>query len=147
LNSKLKTLVEALTDEIQSAKGLKDYTPPKVEWWKSIDWKDEEFTPIFDKLDEKTRQLIIDEGLCPTCDEEEEKEEESSEEEEEVEDESSEEKEEEEEEEMEEDLPYEDGEAVDFKLTPVDSVPEPVVKAKPDPHKVLERFDRITRNK
>ncbi len=159
MNSKLKTLVEALTDEINEAKGLKDYNPPKVEWWKSIDWKDEDFTPIFDKLDEKTRQLIIDEGLCPTCDEKEEEEEpmedniedniednvEDKEEEEKEEEKEKEEEEEEEEEEIEEDHPYEDGDAVDFALTPVDSIPKPVEKKKLDPHEVLKRFDHVTK--
>ena len=66
MNVKLKTLVQALVEELNEAKGMKDAVNEK-KWWKHINWKTPEYRTMFDSLGEETRQLIIDEGLCPDC--------------------------------------------------------------------------------
>jgi len=66
----LKALAEVLVNEMEELKGERDALKKdekSAEWWKSIDWKTEEHRTIFDNLAEDTRQLIIDEGLCPDC--------------------------------------------------------------------------------
>lgn len=67
MNEKLRTLVQALTDEINEAKGAKSYIPPRKEWWRSLDWKSPEYRTIYDTLGEDTRKQIIEAGLCPDC--------------------------------------------------------------------------------
>ena len=135
MNTKLKTLVQALVDEINESKGVKDAKLPEMEWWRLLDWKTPDYRTLFDSLGEETRTLIIDAGLCPECDEEEEECEEGYE------------KNEEGkcvkmEEEEDESLPYEDGEALDFTLTAVDKKEEPK-KIGLDPHEVLKRADKL----
>ena len=67
MNAKLKTLVQALIDEINEAKGQKNDQTSITPWWETIEWKTPEYSTLFDSLAEETRQLIIDAGLCPTC--------------------------------------------------------------------------------
>lgn len=70
--SKILRQVMDLSHEIEALKGERDALN-KIQtekWWKQINWKEPEYTTIFDHLDEETRQLITDEGLCPHCDEE-----------------------------------------------------------------------------
>lgn len=63
-----------LEEEYQALRGerdaLKEQKPDK--WWKNINWREPEYTTIFDHLDEQVRQAITDEGLCPHCGDEEE---------------------------------------------------------------------------
>lgn len=40
----------------------------EVEWWQMLDWK--EMKDTYDKLPEDIKSVIVDAGLCPTCDEE-----------------------------------------------------------------------------
>ena len=67
MNAKLKTLVQALVDEINESKGTKDAETTKKEWWRSLDWKTPDHRTLFDSLGEETQKLVTDAGLCPTC--------------------------------------------------------------------------------
>lgn len=63
----VNALLEIL-DAIEAAQGELDAKKTvKETWWKSLNWKDEDLVPIFDTLDEETRRLIIEAGLCPKC--------------------------------------------------------------------------------
>jgi hypothetical protein len=99
------------------------------DWWRRIDWSEENNRPLYDSLNEDTRNLITEAGLCPDCQDEE--------------------------------LPYEDGEPLEFTITPVsdkeeeekeeeeeESEEEEKKKKKDalDPYKVLERFNRLSTN-
>lgn len=79
LNNAKKKAVNALLeilDAVEAAKGELDAKKATVDnWWISLNWKDEELTPIYDRLDEDTKQQIIEAGLCPTCGDEDEEEE------------------------------------------------------------------------
>jgi len=143
LNTKLKTLVQALVDEINESKGVKDAKLPEAEWWRLLDWKTPDYRTLFDSLGEETRTLIMDAGLCPECDEEEEGCEEGYEKNDEGECVKM-----EEEEKEDETLPYEDGEALDFTLTAVDSKEEPkkestLKKDALNPYEVMRRADKL----
>lgn len=67
LNTKLKTLIQSLMDEVNEVKGMKDTKQSPDNWWKMIDWKEPEMRTVFDSLSDSTRKLIADEGLCPDC--------------------------------------------------------------------------------
>ena len=67
MNTKLKTLVQALVDEINESKGAKDAKTPQKEWWRQLDWKEPSYRPLFDSLGEETQKLVTDAGLCPAC--------------------------------------------------------------------------------
>ena len=75
--SKILRQVMDLSHEIEALKGERDALKEMEteKWWKQINWKEDEYTTIFDHLTEETRQLIIEAGLCPNCDEEKEDEE------------------------------------------------------------------------
>ena len=80
MNAKLKTLVQALVDEINEVKGANSAVDTvEGEWWRLLNWKTPEYKTLFDSLGEDTRILITEAGLCPHCDEEEETEEECEE--------------------------------------------------------------------
>ena len=63
----MRTLIQALMDEVNEVKGVKDTKQSPDNWWKLIDWKDSEMRTVFDSLSDSTRKLITDEGLCPDC--------------------------------------------------------------------------------
>lgn len=67
MNTKLKTLVQALVDEINETKGIRDAVHQEKDWWRLIDWKTKEYQTLFDSLGEETRNFIIEAGLCPEC--------------------------------------------------------------------------------
>ena len=71
--SKILRAVMDLSDEVEGLKGERDALKEEqnTPWWEPINWKDDEYTTIFDHLSEETRQLITDAGQCPSCDEEE----------------------------------------------------------------------------
>ncbi len=73
LRNELKTLVRELLEEMQEVKAMKDAIKDKnPDWYLTVPWKEEPFTTMFDKLNDETRQIIIDAELCPTCTEDEE---------------------------------------------------------------------------
>lgn len=65
MNTKLRTLVQALVDEINEVKGEKDVR--SSDWWKLINWHEPEMRTMYDSLSEDTRKLIINAGDCPEC--------------------------------------------------------------------------------
>ena len=120
---------ETLMDEYEALKGEREAMKKtdKVEWWREIDWAEDDSRTVFDALPEETRNLIIEAGLCPDCPD------------------SDEEPSDVEGDEEDESLPYEDGEALDFTLTPVDEKPEPESEPekKPSVEDVLKRAERV----
>jgi len=70
----IKQLAKQIMDEMEELKGMKDSKQEAFPvWWRGIDWKEPEYTTIFDNLSEEVRQVITDAGLCPHCDKKEEK--------------------------------------------------------------------------
>ena len=68
VNTKLKTLIQALIDEVNEVKGEKDGSPQKAEnWWKMVNWREPDMKSIYDSLSDGTKKLIADDGLCPDC--------------------------------------------------------------------------------
>lgn len=65
MNTKIRTLIQALNDEVNEVKGEKDAKPS--DWWKLINWREPEMKTMYDSLSENTRTLIVDAGLCPEC--------------------------------------------------------------------------------
>lgn len=66
----IKQLAKQIMDEMEELKGMKDSKQEAFPvWWRGIDWKEPEYTTIFDNLSEEVRQVITDAGLCPHCDE------------------------------------------------------------------------------
>ena len=65
-NTKLQALLQALVDEANELKGIKDSKSPE-EWWKLIDWKTDEMKVVFESLSDETKKQIKDAGLCPDC--------------------------------------------------------------------------------
>lgn len=72
MNDKIKILVQALVDETNEIRGIKDAMTTNKEWWLVIDWKTPEYKELFDSLGDETRKMITDAGLCPNCGEDEE---------------------------------------------------------------------------
>jgi len=134
-----KIVFQAIMEELEALKGERDATKTadKAEWWREIDWAEDDSRTVFDALPEETRNLIIEAGLCPECDEEEEECEEGYEK-----NEAGECVKVEEEEKEDGTLPYEDGEALDFTLTAVDKKEEPK-KVPLDPYEVMKRADKL----
>lgn len=67
-NTKLKTLIQALIDEVNEVKGEKDGSPQKAEnWWRMVNWREPDMRTIYDSLSDGTKKLITDDGLCPDC--------------------------------------------------------------------------------
>jgi hypothetical protein len=65
----IKQLAKQIMDEMEELKGMKDSKQEAFPvWWRGIDWKEPEYTTIFDNLSEEVRQVITDAGLCPHCD-------------------------------------------------------------------------------
>jgi len=129
-----KILRMLLEEELESLRGEKDAMKETKEWWMVLDWKDEKLAEIFNHLTEDIRTQIIDAGLCPDCGDEEEECEEGYEKNEEGECVKM-------EEEEDESLPYEDGDALEFTLTPVTD--KGAEKLELDPYSVLQKADRV----
>lgn len=53
---------EELKGELDAYKDIK-----REDWWRRINWRDSEMTPLYHRLSEDTRKLITEAGLCPTC--------------------------------------------------------------------------------
>lgn len=70
MNTKLKTLVQALIEEINGTRGENDAKNQEQDWWRILDWKTPEYRELFDSLGEETRLIITDAGLCPSCEDE-----------------------------------------------------------------------------
>lgn len=67
MNTKLKTLIQALVDEVNEVKGEKDGAQRPENWWKMVDWHEPAMKTVYDSLSDETRKLISDAGLCPDC--------------------------------------------------------------------------------
>ena len=66
LRKSIKVLWEAMVDELEEVKGMKDAKKPEEkEWYMMLDWNTMRET--YDTLPEDLKQKIIDAGLCPTC--------------------------------------------------------------------------------
>jgi len=154
-----KLLLHTLMEEMESLKGEREATKTadKAEWWREIDWVADDSRTVFDALPEETRNLIIEAGLCPECMDAKRTEAERamshfniteeewaklSDEERQKYIEKLPERGEGKEDEEDEDLPYEDGEALDFTLTAVDKKEEPK-KTVLDPYEVMRRADKL----
>jgi hypothetical protein len=59
--------MQVLIDEVNEVKGVKDSKEKPDDWWKQIDWKKDDMRTVYDSLNDETRKLIADEGLCPDC--------------------------------------------------------------------------------
>lgn len=67
---KLLEIAQHMIDEMEELKGMKDSKQEAYPvWWRGINWKEPDYTTIFDNLSEEVRQVITDAGLCPHCDE------------------------------------------------------------------------------
>ncbi|MEM4246580.1 MAG: DUF2213 domain-containing protein, partial [Candidatus Bathyarchaeia archaeon] len=71
LREAAKIVWKAMLEEIEALKGERDAMKKtdRVEWWREVNWAEDDARTIFDALPEETRTLIIDAGLCPECDE------------------------------------------------------------------------------
>jgi len=63
---------ELLKDEEEAIKGERLAEKEKItgDWWRRINWADDDSVMLFDALSEDTRTLITEAGLCPTCQDE-----------------------------------------------------------------------------
>ena len=169
----MKIVLQALYEAMEELNGVQDAIEEEKktneEWWKLLDWKEVD-RELWEALPDETRQLITDEGLCPECSETDEPRSEAERamshyklSEEEWAELSDEEKQElidklpergsGEEDEL--DLPYEDGDALEFTLTPVEAIPDEKTEEKIketkekqdevilDPYEVLARSRKI----
>lgn len=75
LRKTLRELAQMMLDEMEELKGMKDAKKDEKEWYLLIPWKEEPYKVIFDSLNEETRILLTEKGLCPHCDSDEESEE------------------------------------------------------------------------
>ena len=160
----LRALIE---DEVEALRGEREAMKDTREWWMILDWKDPQLAEAFTHLDEEIKNQIKEAGLCPTCGEDAPRSEAeramahfnlTKEEWEKLSDEEKQEyidklpprgsggEDDEVEEESDEDLPYEDGEAIDFILTPVTEKPvESQAKKKDalDVYEVLRKSEEV----
>ncbi len=67
LKNSLRTIAQMFLDEMEELKGMKDAKQEKTPWYDDITWKEEPFTTAFDNLNEETRTLLTEKGLCPHC--------------------------------------------------------------------------------
>jgi len=73
LRKSLREIAQMLWDELEEIKGMKDAQKKTLnDWYHKIPWKDEPFKTMFDSLNDETRILLTEEGLCPHCGDEEE---------------------------------------------------------------------------
>ena len=64
-----KLLIRTFMEEMEALKGEREATKTadKAEWWREIEWAEDDSRTVFDALPEETRNLIIEAGLCPEC--------------------------------------------------------------------------------
>ena len=62
-------IYKALLEAMEMLEGEREATKTadKAEWWREIDWAEDDTRTVFDTLPEDTRNLIIEAGLCPEC--------------------------------------------------------------------------------
>lgn len=63
-----KALLKVM-EELKALEGERDAmeTTQKTEWWREINWSEDANRTIFSVLNEDIRDLIIEAGLCPEC--------------------------------------------------------------------------------
>jgi len=80
LKQRARAVLHALMDELEEVQGMKDAKIDEISWEERIPWKEEPYTTAFDHLDEETRLMLTEKGLCPHCPEKDEESEEECEE-------------------------------------------------------------------
>ena len=76
LKQRARAVLHALMDELEEVQGMKDAKIDEISWEERIPWREEPYTTAFDHLDEETRLMLTEKGLCPHCPEKDEESEE-----------------------------------------------------------------------